>query len=518
MSSSLDSLAKNISNLREISKFFPSQHLPLLSRKGVFPYDFVSSWEKLNVDSLPPKEAFHNKLTQSDITDEDYKHAQNVWNTFQCKTLGDYSDIYLKTDVLLLADVFETFRDVTIKTHKLDPCHYYTLPSLSWDAMLRFTGVELELLQDYEQVLMIENGIRGGICQVSHRYLKANNKYLADYDPNKESTFISYQDCNNLYGYAMVQPLPYGNFEWISVNNFEVLTVPDDGENGYILDVDVEYPSELHQLHNDLPFLPENIKIGNVKKLVPHFNNRKNYIVHFVALKQALNYGLKPTKINRILKFSQSTWFKPYIEHNTRLRTLATSDFEKDLYKLYNNSVYGKTMENIRKRTNIKLVCTARKIQKLISKPQFIDRTIYDENLAAVHMAKTSLLFDKPIYVGMSILDISKVKMYEYHYDIMLPRYTIHNLKLAYIDTDSFIYLIKTDDLFNDMLAMLEYLDTSDYPPNHPCFSVINKKVLGKFKDETKGALVSAFVGLRAKMYAIIIALREIKKVSKKQH
>ena len=190
MSSSLDSLAQNISNLREISKNFPSWSL--LSRKGVFPYDFISSWEKLNVEALPPKKDFYNKLNQSDITDEDYAHAQNVWDTFKCKTLGDYSDIYLKTDVLLLADVFETFRDVTIKTHKLDPCHYYTLPSLSWDAMLRFTGVELELLQDYEQILMVENGIRGGICQVSHRYLEANNKYLTNFDPNQKPTFISF--------------------------------------------------------------------------------------------------------------------------------------------------------------------------------------------------------------------------------------------------------------------------------------------------------------------------------------
>src|SRR2546425_3192373 len=216
MPASLDKLVNNLLVLRETPKFFGAEELPLISQKEVFPYDYVSSWNKLDEASLPPRSAFYSQLKGSNITDDEYHHAQKVWTSLKCHNLGEYSDIYLKTDTLLLSDVVEAFREITLNTHKLDPCQYYTLPGLSWDAMLRFTRIELELLLDYDKIMTVEQGIRGGLCQVSHRYMEANNKYMSSYNAEEESSYITYQDCNNLYGFAMSKPLPYGDFQWLS--------------------------------------------------------------------------------------------------------------------------------------------------------------------------------------------------------------------------------------------------------------------------------------------------------------
>ena len=213
------SLANLVSNLQP-DDFYNTKrefkkNVDLLTRKGVYPYDYVSSLEKLSETQLPPKEEFYSKLNDEDITEDDYQHASNVWDTFKCKSLRDYHDLYLKTDVLLLADVFENFRKTCLKHYKLDPAHYYTSPGLAWDACLKETGQELQLLNDYDMLMMIEKGIRGGITHISKRYAEANNKYMKSYNPDEESTFIQYLDANNLYGWAMSQSLPTHGFKWM---------------------------------------------------------------------------------------------------------------------------------------------------------------------------------------------------------------------------------------------------------------------------------------------------------------
>jgi DNA polymerase type B, organellar and viral/Recombination endonuclease VII len=527
MGASLESLVKNLPTgaFQETSKFYSTDQLSLITRKGVFPYDYVDSWQKLEETCLPPKISFNNKLTMSEVSDEDYSHAQKVWTEFNCRTLGEYSDQYLKTDVLLLTDVFETFRDLTMESYKLDPCHFFTTPGLTWDAMLKYTKVELELLQDYDMILFFEKGLRGGLCQVSHRFSEANNRYMPNYDPQSESSFIMYLDANNLYGHAMSRPLPYSGFKWVeNPEDIVIDELVEDSDIGYVFEVDIDYPKELHQTHNDLPFLPEAIvppgmKNGTVK-LIPHLNSRSRYVVHYITLKQALHNGLILRKVHRGIQFKQSRWLEPYIRLNTELRKGAKNDFEKDFYKLLNNAVFGKTMENIRNRLNIELVNNPKRLEKLIAKTNFLDRTIYNENLAAVHMKREKILFNKPLYIGMTILDFSKETMYSFNYDVMLPRYGVERLKLMYMDTDSFIYLIKTLDVYQDMKSLMEHLDTSAYPPKHPLFSVKNKKVLGKFKDEVNGNIIRRFVGLRPKTYALDIGGTggkegEIKKVAK---
>ena len=453
LQTSLTNLVSNLqpsdfSNLQKNVKTNSS----LLTRKGVYPYDYVTSTEKLQETKLPPKEAFYSKLLNEEISDDDYQHALNVWNTFDCKTLQDYHDLYLKSDVLLLADVFENFRKTCLKYYKLDPCHYYTAPGLAWDACLKLTKQELQLLMDYDMLMMFEKGIRRGISHISKRYAEANNKYMKDFDKTKPSTFIQYLDANNLYGWAMSQKLPTHGFKWMVVDIPSVIKLLEkkDTNQGYIFEVDLEYPSSLWELHNDYPLAPERRKIDNVDKLISTLLPKKNYVLHYKNLKQYLEEGMILKKVHRGIKFYQSPWMEPYIRKNTELRKEAKNAFEKDFFKLMNNSVFGKTIENIRKRQNVVLVDNRKKALKLSSKPNFDRSTILDEHLVAIHMKKTEVYFNKPIYVGQAILDLSKTLMFDFHYNYIKKKYG-QKAELLMTDTDSLMYLIKTDDVYYDI-------------------------------------------------------------------
>ena len=352
-------------------------------------------------------------------------------------------------------------------------------------------------------LLMIEEGIRGGISMISTRYGAANNPYMGEkFDASKPTKYITYLDANNLYGWAMSQPLPTHGFRWMGGQELK----PEGWKSiPCILEVYLEYPENLHESHNDYPLASERVKIDGVEKLIPNLNDKTKYIVHHETLKQYEGLGLKITKIHRGITFEESTWLGPYIELNTELRSEATNDFEKDFFKLMNNSVFGKTMENIRNRVDIRLVTNERDAKKLISRPNFQGRTIFDENLVAIHMKKTKLVFDKPTYLGMSILDLSKTLMYDFHYEYIKPKYAKGHAKLLFTDTDSLMYEIETDDFYKDILLDVHDLfDTSNYPPNHPSGipTGVNKKVIGMFKDEAGGKQITEFVGLRAKLYS----------------
>ena len=201
--------------LKYTSKKFKGEKLDIMSQKGVYPYDFMDSFEKFN-EKLPSKEEFYSILNDEHISNEDYKHAQNVWNTFNLQNMGEYHNFYLKSDILLLADVFENFRKTCLEYYKLDPCHYFTSPGLSWDAMLKMTDIKLELMTDIDMFQFIEKGMRGGISYIANRYGKANNKYMKTYDEKAPSKYIMYLDANNLHGWAMSQYLPTGGFRWLT--------------------------------------------------------------------------------------------------------------------------------------------------------------------------------------------------------------------------------------------------------------------------------------------------------------
>jgi hypothetical protein len=424
-----------------------------------------------------------------------------------------------------LTDVFENFRNNAFSAYGLDPVHYYTLPGFSWDALFKYTGTNLELLKDPDMYIAFENGLRGGVCAVSHRHARANNPRVEGYDNSKPTTWLRYDDANNLYGWAMSQKLPTRGFLWGEATNWNaerIIALPDDADTGAFLEVDLEYPAELHDSHNDFPLCPErlsppeewlspyarsvlsltNSKYTPCEKLVPNLNNKTKYWIHYRNLKFALQHGLKLTAIHRIIEFTQESWMKPYIDYNTQKRAVAKSDSEKDLYKLMNNACFGKTMENLRARRDIQVLKVASKTwRRWVSEPSYQGRKNISDGLVIAERAKSKLLLNKPVYVGASVLDLSKLHMWGFWYDEVRPAYP--NAKLLYTDTDSLVYSIvsKSEPDFHGRAG--SSFDTSDYPASHPQYSVDNKKVLGKFKDEAKGVAIAEFVGLRPKLYAL---------------
>ena len=307
----------------------------------------------------------------------------------------------------------------------------------------------------------------------------------------------------------MSQPLPTHGFEWMSEEELK-----NWRSHSCILEVDLEYPKVLHDLHNDYPLAPERLKIGGIEKLIPNLYDKKNYVVHHKTLKQYKSLGLKITKIHRGIKFEESAWLKPYINLNTDLRTKAKNDFEKDFFKLMNNSVFGKTMENIRSKVDIRLVTNEDQARKLISKPNYQHRTIFCENLTAIHMRKTRLLFNKPVYLGMCILDLSKILMYDFHYNYIKQKYG-ENAELLFTDTDSLMYEITTEDFYRDITSDVhKKFDTSNFAKDHKSVipTGVNKKVIGMMKDEAGGKQITEIVGLRSKLYSFKIDEKEEKK------
>lgn len=339
----------------------------------------------------------------------------------------------------------------------------------------------------------------------------------------------------------MAQSLPLSNFQWVETNRIKklyskaenIMNIHDDGENGFIFEVDLEYPENLHNAHNDFPFCCEkqrlpreavdinDVKVNKIDKLLLTLSEKKNYVIHYRMLKLALNHGLVLKKVHRILSFKQSKWLKPYIDINTQLRTQATNDFEKSFFKYMINSVFGKTMENLRLRADIKLVnkwggrCGA---GLLIARPNFKRCKIFSDTVVAIELHKTHVKMVKPVIIGMSILDISKITMYSFLYDFLKPKYG-ENCNVCYTDTDAFILSVKTDDFYADMKANIEQFDTSDYS-NDNVYDMpkVNKKVPGLFKDEMNGEILAEFVGLRAKCYAALPFSAKLKecKCSKK--
>ena len=512
MSSSLGALVNNLPKdaFKNLLKYFTPKQAEILKQKGFYPYEYMNTEEKFKNTKLPPREAFYSKLTGRGISEKDYKHAWNVWNSFKMKNFKEYHELYNITDVLLLADVFENFRDLCLKIYGLDPVYYFTAPGLAWDACLKVTDIELELLNDPDMLLMFEKGIRGGISMISNRYGEANNKYMGQgFNRNKLIKYLMYLDANNLYGCAMSLKLPTYGFKWLTSGEMEKLfnnkVVQVWEKTPCILEVDLEYPENLHDLHNDYPFCPERVECKNgVEKLIPNLKDKTKYVIHYKNLIQCLRAGMKLKKIHRGIKFIESEWMRSYIEMNTNLRTKAKNNFEKDFFKLMNNSVFGKTMENIRNRVNVKLVNTQEKFKKLSAKPNYKGRKIFSENLISVHMKKTSLTMNKPVYLGMCILDLSKTIMYDFHYNYIKPKYG-DKAKLLFTDTDSLMYEVETEDFHKDISEDIkDRFDTSDYPENHPSGipTGINKKVLGMFKDEAAGKIIKEFVGLRAKLYS----------------
>ena len=532
MASSLANLVNNLDRLpftETIKNDFPNLSDEAIKRKGVFPYSYLDSMQKLQESSLPPRDAFRNDLTGEACSEDDYRFAQKVWQEFDCRTFHDFMLCYLKVDVLQLADVFEKFRGVSLEQDGLDPVHFVSLPALSYQSAFKMTGERIDLIQDAEMYTFFERGIRGGLTFVNKHVVRSE---IITIDNKQYIIRLVYIDQNNLYGSSLCKPLPHSEFAYVAdvslLTRDFILNIDEGGEWGYTLEVNLHYPTQLHQHTADFPLAPEsgtvtadmfspfmtyfhNLLTNNAaykssrKLLLTHFDKEK-YVVHYSILKFYLKMGLELTKVHRAVKYKQKAWLKPYIEYNSKQRKQATNNFEKDFYKLKNNALFGKTMEDVRKRINYKLVSDEEKMTKLISSPFFHSRDIISEDIVGVHMLKPKVILNKPIFVGQAVLDYSKLEMYELFYKTLPQCPLIKKLQLVGGDTDSFFLTIATDidvtlsDVFN---SLAQHIDTSNYPPSHPLYSVVNKAKLGCFKDETGGRMLEEMILLRPKMYSM---------------
>ena len=547
--------------------------LQLLKSKGIYPYEYMDSFERFEEREIPPIDAFESSLKAGEgITVEDHAHAKTVFEHFQMVTLQDYHNLYLLQDILLLDDVLTAFRKVCLNAYGLDPMHYYTAPGLTWDAGLKYTGVTLDLITNEDQFLFVEAGIRGGISMISHRHARANHPDLADigyHAPQEPSCQLLYLDANNLYGFAMMQYLPVSGFKWESqdaINAFSIdwlHTIKSDNDDGYIFEIDYTIPEDKHDKFANYPLAPEQKPVcGNMlstyqreilreqfradnddqlteevleqkideytstEKLILDLKPKQKYIIHYRTLQLYIKLGMEITKVHRILKFNQQAWLAPYIQANTEMRQMATNDFEKDFFKLMNNAFFGKTMENVRKRRHIDIVSTPEKLKKLVAQPTFKSITTFREDLSAVERIKAKVTMNKPIYIGLCVLELSKWLMYDFYYNVLHQIFPPSSIRLLFTDTDSLCISIEgTDDIYQRIrkgVVILEngqrepainFFDLSGYPSEHSIFNGMsevdieqlkksNKKVPGKMKDELNGNVLIEFVGLRAKAYA----------------
>jgi len=469
-----------------------------------------------NTTSFPEKKHFYSSLSEETISDVDYAFAKSVWNRFKCKNLLEYTELYCEIDTILLAEIFQRFRQDMIKFSGLDPARYISLPAFSFDSMLKQTKCELDLPSSVEMVQFIERGIRGGVSFINTRYLNTKARHK-----NEE---IHYIDANNLYGNAQTSMLPYNNYFWLSRKCFETYdwsNINTEGEVGYILEVDLHYPKKLHKKHDNFPLAPENIIVEyenlspyakkalirstkNKKysdiKLSATFYDRKNYIVHFKNLKLYLSLGLKLTHIHRVLQFNQKPFIAPFIEKCTIERQKAKTKFEQNQFKLVANSTYGKTIQNVRAYSIVKLHNNKRSLLRAISHHTFKNFVIIDENLVQTNHIKPIIVHDRPIAVGMTVLELSKHIMYDFYYNVLIDN--SYNVDLGFSDTDSFLF--KTNNTKKLRQKIKNHMDFSNYPTDHVLFSTENKAKLGFFKDELGGKQsISEFVGLRAKCYSM---------------
>ena len=513
--------------LKESGMFRTESEKQLLLRKGVFPYEWNKSAAFLQSETkMPPIKAFYSSLSDSTISTKDYDHALEVYRTFGCRNMLEYCSLYCRLDTYLLAECFTTFRKIIMSDYNLDPAHFISLPQLAFDAMLKMTQVQIELLTDINQYMLVAQNIRGGVSFVNER------KALGETCAESAGNHLLYLDVNNLYGKAQCYPMPVSDYRWMSSGEIEEIDwkmQSDDQNTGYILEVDLSYPDELHELHAGLPLAPESKAVNydilsdyakrahdylssgsksnyKAQKLIGHFLPRKKYGLHYMNLKTYLDLGLRLDKVHRAFSFTQTRFLKQYVEETCRKRALAKTKFEKNCQKLMNNAVYGKTIQNNRKFTNLYFYTDTKKVRRSMAHPLTKTFKIFHEGLAAVIRKQGRVVLDRCYAVGFTILERSKDFMFRQYYYKILPRLGGVDLcKVVMSDTDSLILRVLYVSKWRCLEALREFMDFSNYPKNHPLYSENNKMQLGFWKDEMEGRYnMYAVVCIRSKAYAYL--------------
>jgi hypothetical protein len=532
-----DSLAKLVENLKATGEcrfdlLSRMAHTPrqreLLLRKGAYPYEFATSIARLqNATSLPAKGEFANVLAnETSLPAEDYRHAQSVWRAFGCRNMLDYTAVYARSDVLQLAEAVVSLRENVWNEFGLDLCKYLSLPMLSKDIMLKVTGSKMELISDQEMAFLLKDNVRGGLSFINTR--------LVDRQETEPPTTLTYIDQNNLYGYAMSCPLPLRDFEWMSQEELDSYDPVRDATTsngpGYILEVDLEYPEELHLDHSSFPLAPHSLDVApadlspyawemlcrlrkdstlraeNYKatKLTSTFARRERYLVHAINLKLYLRLGLKLAKLHRGIKFYQEDFIRSFIQLCTQKRKNAPTESLKNMYKLLANSLYGKLIEGTSKRVDC-FMCLGRPdlAMRYASSPRFKHAAICGNNCIISFLQKAIAPMRQNWAVGFSILEISKYLMQSLLYETIKPSLASSGgCSVVMSDTDSFLLASRVRDSDEFLERIRHVVDFSNYDASHRLFDPSKAKELGFVKNEVPRAEITRFVGLRSKSYA----------------
>ena len=528
LSASLDELVKDLSSgahefhlLKKnlISRPLSSSELDLISRKGFFPYEWTTSLKRLQETTVfPDRDSFFSVLKGQTISEQEWEHARRVYRVFQCKNMEDYMGLYLKTDVLLLAEVFCAFRETIYDKFKLDPAHYISLPQLSWDMCLSMTGCRLLIPSDPDMHLVPEVNIRGGLSFAGLRH--------ATCDSDREH--ILYIDANNLYGGTMMKKLPFDEYSWLNPDEIERISWQDltpQDEWGYMVECDLEYPSHLHRSHDNFPLAPETRIITfadlspysrsvleclrgekearkyKATKLCATLFDKNNYVCHGLNLQFYLSSGLKLKQIHRVLQFRQKEIFAPYVREMTRLRKQSQSKFQVNMWKRAVNTIFGKTLASERSHKNVKFGLTARQVDRYLTSPSYENFKIIGEEMGLFFMRKAVVGVKKPFLIGFSILELSKLFMAKLYYEELVPR--LGEISIIFTDTDSFCFKVSNMSREELLLKLEPLMDFSNYSKTSPYYNASRKSELGYVKDESGGIPIKEVISLRSKCYHI---------------
>lgn len=510
-------------------------------RKGVYPYEYIDSLAKLQEPKLPQHKYFYSHLKDCNVSEEDYKFAQELFVESKCNSIEQYMHLYLQCDVFLLAEVFLKFRNIVFSEHLLDAAHFITLPSLAINAALFNSKSKFDLLYNIEDLTLFETNIRGGFTVVNEGYKNFNNPSLPDFNPNEELSEGLFLDFNSLYSTVMHDKLPTGELRELTqdeIDKFDISSVDVDGEHTYSLLIDFEIPDDVKRATDELPL--------GLNQFKPHFNHmspftkdifedlglprtyitnkltgthfpQKDYLICIKLLQLYVQLGIKITKIHKILEFKQDACFRDYINKNINLRKNSKNPYEKSIWKLMNNSVFGKLLFNARKnQIDTKLVSSTQMFQRHVQNPLLREVIPITEQCAMMKFYSDNIKMKSPIYIGWYILEHSKFYLYNFFYNVLKKQFG-DRISLMYSDTDSYFITSKSfliSDHFN--IAPLEkHLDLSNYPPNHPLHSNRYKSELGKLKSEITHSQISEAVFLQPKCYSILTCDNKTKQAIK---
>ena len=523
---SMESLTESLKDedYIHLKKNFPN-HWMILKKKLAYPYEFYKTLEdyELPIDVLlkAGEEAYFSKTKNKIPDQEEIDRTNEIIKIFNIKNGRELTEFYNKADVTLLADIFEKFINVSISEFGINPLYHISLPGTTWSNGLRYTRAELELIKNVDLLQMFETGIRGGISGVfGDRYIESDN-----------NTVILHVDMNNLYCWAMLQYLPSGNFQIYENNSItvsfitKVLNTHDCSNIGYVLIVDLIYPDNIKYKSKNFPFCPENKSINPANfivymkehvpnpfrptnKLICDQTNKEYYIVHYRNLKFYVHMGMIIKKVHRIVPFNQSPWLQSYIDYNTQKRAQADLDFKKDYHKNLICSFFGKTMEDVRNRIKVEFAKNTdeRTILRYQSRLDFDGIHKSYQDCDSYTFKSNIVKMEKPIYLGFTILELSKLLMYETYYYKLQKYFGIDGIQIHYQDTDAFIMSIKTKDILGDLSKLqdrYQMFDFSNLDEEHRLFSNEIKKIPGYLKIETpKSLYIDKFVCLRSKCYA----------------